>query len=221
MASSHGELVGVITHRRHRNLAPPCPRPHPPFLRLLQMPIPLFLKTSFGPNACGLKWEGNPRIVDSRHNFTSVLACAQRAGPEKKAPVSEPQDRPPRHAGRHSVSAYEPISFTLLVPNRRPSYSSRPPVSHGYNEMSTGISLGPDRARGDRGPANSKRGDNHSEEFVRNSGIRAMEEGSGESGDDSGSVVRPWANGEDVSYFLLKVIAGNALVLIDFVIAVR
>lgn len=60
-----------------------------------------------------------------------------------------------------------------------------------------------------------------SQEFGREGGIWAMEEGYGEFGDDRGSVARPWVNGEDLCYFLFKVIAGNSLVLIDYVIAVR
>lgn len=68
----------------------------------------------------------------------------------------------------------------------------------------------------------TKREGENSEGLVRReSGIGAMEEGRGELGDDRGSIARPWANSEDVCYFLFKVIAGNALVLIDFVIAVR
>lgn len=80
--------------------------------------------------------------------------------------------------------------------------------------------MDPGRARGDGNAINTERKDENSEELVgRKSGIGAMEEGRGE--DDRGSVARPWANSEDVCYFLFKVIAGNALVLIDFVIAVR
>lgn len=61
-----------------------------------------------------------------------------------------------------------------------------------------------------------------SKEFSTRAGIEAIEEeGDSEFGDDRGGVGRPWANSEDVSYFLLKVIAGNALVLIDYAIAAR
>lgn len=51
--------------------------------------------------------------------------------------------------------------------------------------------------------------------------IGAIEEGFGELGDDGAGLGRPWANSEDVSYFLFKVVVGNALVLMDCVIAAR
>ena len=195
------------------------PRPHSPNHRVvaLQLPIPLFLKASLGRNACGLKWAGNPRIVDSRHNFTSVLAGTRRDGSEKEVRSAEPPDLPPRHADRHSISAYQPIAFTLPVPNRKASYRSRPSISLGLNNMPTGLCLDPERARGDGSPTLS----DDSEELGRRGWVGGMEEGYGELGDDRGSVARPWANAEDVSYFFFKVIAGNALVLIDFVIAAR
>lgn len=87
--------------------------------------------------------------------------------------------------------------------------------------MPPGLCLDRERTRGDGSPNFSEGGDDSPEEFGRTSGIGGMEEGCGEAGDDRGSVARPWANGEDVSYFFFKVIAGNALVLIDFVIAAR
>lgn len=62
----------------------------------------------------------------------------------------------------------------------------------------------------------------NSKEFCSSGGgIDVIEEDDSEFGDDRGGVGRPWANSEDVSYFLLKVIAGNALVLIDYAIAAR
>lgn len=45
--------------------------------------------------------------------------------------------------------------------------------------------------------------------------------GRGYRDDDRGGIGRPWANSEDVSYFILKVVVGNALVLVDFLIAAR
>eukprot|EP00903_Cladosiphon_okamuranus_P022077 g20303.t2 len=186
-----------------------------------ELPIPLFLKASLGRNACGLKWAGNPRIIDSRHNFTSVLAGAQRADPEKETMSAGPPDLPPPNPDRHSISAYKPIAFTLQVPNRRTSHRPRPSMSLGLRKMPTGLCLDPERTMGDEGPKHSEDGDDNSEELGTTGGIGGVEEGHGELGDDSGNLARPWANGEDVSYFLFKVIAGNALVLIDFVIAVR
>lgn len=193
----------------------------PPPCLALQLHIPLFLKASLGRNACGLKWGGNPRIVDSRHNFTSIFGCTQRAGPENKAPSAEPEDLQERHAGRGSVSACRPTSFTLVVPNRRPSYRSEGSINVGYNRMSAGLCLDPETTGGNGNPTSPERENENSGEFGRKGGIGAMGEGNCELGDDRGSVAGPWANGEDVCYFLLKVIGGNALVLIDFVIAVR
>lgn len=40
-------------------------------------------------------------------------------------------------------------------------------------------------------------------------------------GDDEGGVARPWVSSEDVLYFLIKVVVGNALMVLDLFVAVR
>lgn len=39
--------------------------------------------------------------------------------------------------------------------------------------------------------------------------------------DDGGGVARPWVSSEDVFYFLIKVVVGNALMVLDFIVALR
>lgn len=40
-------------------------------------------------------------------------------------------------------------------------------------------------------------------------------------GDDRGGVGRPWENGEDVFYFVFKVVVGCALAVFDYLVAAR
>lgn len=68
-------LLTPIMH--HTLLPPPLPLPK---THTLQIPIPLFLKTSLGPNASGFKYGGNPRLTDSREHFARTFEgtlCAE------------------------------------------------------------------------------------------------------------------------------------------------
>ncbi|CAM9121074.1 unnamed protein product, partial [Scytosiphon promiscuus] len=188
-----------------------------------ELPIPLFLKPSLGPNACGLKWDGNPRIVDSRHNFAITFASIRGSGPEHVGGVTgtpscelecpPPQEEQPKQGDQQSVNvpSLEPIPPALWPPNGpSPPRPRIPPTSHSSREMPVG--------------GYSERSQQHATEFHPEEGSGVPGEGEGSySEDDLGGigVGRPWSNSEDLSYFLLKVVVGNALVLLDFFLAVR
>ncbi|CAM9270584.1 unnamed protein product [Hapterophycus canaliculatus] len=187
-----------------------------------ELPIPLFLKTSLGPNACGLKWEGNPRIVDSRHNFAITLASIRSSGPEglEVGTITPPSELAAGHTLQRqqleqtqeesaNVSSFRPKPLALPAINGPPP--SRPRLrssSHSSEEKHVG--------------GCSEQPWKHSKDVDPETGFGVAEEGGGGySEDERGGIGRPWANSEDVSYFLLKVIVGNALVLVDFFIAAR
>lgn len=110
-----------------------------------------------------------------------------------------------------NASSFGPIPLTLRALNGpSPSPPRTPSTRHSSVEMPASVYL-----------EQPKEG---STEFDPEEGFGMRGEGGeGYSNDDRGGVGigRPWANSEDVSYFLLKVIVGNTLILVDFFIAAR
>lgn len=178
----------------------------------LQIPIPLFLKASLGPNACGFKWAGNPRIVDSRHHFASVAGLQRPGGNQADrgtaTPPSHNQDQQHQQHQQHSTnSSFKPIPLTLRVPDLPDCEENTRLRGYGYQVETTG------------GFSQQQQG---AEELDTEVGIGVKEEDYFcEYGGDGTGASRLWANSEDFCYFLFKVVVGNALVLIDLVIAAR
>lgn len=190
--------------------APPTPRhvvaSSTPFLLLSsQLPIPLFIKTSLGPNACGLKYDGNPRIVDSRQHFASTVTGIRRAEPRQSSPEQQQQ--------LTAQSSYPPIPVAL----GQQKWDTRRSI-RGSTRTLRRSSLGA-RSRETLGETGWTFSDQHSEldleVGMENDGPYSAY------GDDRGGVGRPWANSEDVLYFLFKVVFGNALMVLDYLVAVR
>ncbi|CAM9754502.1 unnamed protein product [Ectocarpus sp. 12 AP-2014] len=173
-----------------------------------EIPIPLFLKASLGPNACGFKWAGNPRIVDSRHHFASVAGLRRAGGNQVDRGTATPPSKDQQQQQHSTNSSFKPIPLTLRVPDL--------PGCEGNSRLrGSGYQVG---AKGEF----SQQQQQGSEELDREVGIGVMEEGYlCEDGEDGTGASRLWANSEDFCYFLFKVVVGNALVLIDLVIAAR
>ncbi|CAM9494503.1 unnamed protein product, partial [Ectocarpus fasciculatus] len=174
-----------------------------------EIPIPLFLKASLGPNACGFKWAGNPRIVDSRHHFASVAGLRRPGGDQADRGTTTTPPSQGQQQEQHSTnSSFKPIPLTMRVPDLPPRGGETSRLrGSGYQV-------------GAKGGLSQQQQD--SEELDREVGVGAMEEGCFcEYGDDGTGASRLWANSEDLCYFLLKVVVGNALVLIDLVVAAR
>lgn len=136
--------------------------------------------------------------------------------------LKDRQEQNQRH--RLSSTSFKPVRLTLTLPDRE----KLPPLrgtSISHRSPGTPAELHSDPEVFRKNESISLSADQQQQlssvEFDRESGVEAIEECYSEFGDDRGGVGRPWANSEDVSYFLLKVIAGNAMVLIDFAVAAR
>lgn len=189
-----------------------------PLLLFPQLPIPLFLKTSLGPNACGLKFDGNPRIVDSREHFTSTVGICF-AGLQPAPPVILPssdlnKQQQDHHHQQHQHLTMQPLlesnDLSVQAPEcstswpRSPARRSNPPIS-----LRDSISEMTYQETRKEGPGlDLERG------VDADSAYNAY-------GDDRSGVGQPWATGEDAYYFLFKVVVGNASAILDLFVAAR
>lgn len=146
--------------------------------------------------------------MDSRHHFASVAGLRRAGGNQADRGTATPPSKDQQQQQHSTNSSFKPIPLTLRVPDL-------PDCEENSRLRGSGYQVG---AQG----GFSQQQQQGSEELDREVGIGVMEEDYlCEYGDDGTGASRLWANSEDFCYFLFKVVVGNALVLIDLVIAAR
>lgn len=203
-----------------RSLPPPPPSP-------LQLPIPLFLKTSLGPNARGLKFGGNPRIIDSREHFVSTVTGI-------RMPVLRAASSMARSFAL--LERQQSLASTTLppaIPVSGGDDNTPPPprltttlTSNGGASGSFGGSFRTSFARtGSEGtPGAGGGGRKYISERQAYLDLEAAakkdDDERSDYGNDRDSPGRPWETSEDVCYFMFKVVVGSALIVLDFAVAI-
>lgn len=185
-----------------------------------QVPIPLFLKASLGSNARGFQFGGNPRLVDSREQFAETVAelqLVEPAGPNIS--LEEDKNAPPGSSASHRLQP-----FTPQQAGNSSTANGSGDGNRGGGGEGAGEAFRDGRARDSReeleGGAVMILADPRVYEAERDKGGgRAVSSPDGSR--DRIGYSRPWETSEDVSYFLLKVVAGNSLALLDFFFAAR
>lgn len=229
-----------------------CPPPptlfslYPPLDRY-QLPIPLFLKASLGPNARGLKFGGNAKLVDSREHFATTVAgiLSQENSPEVlRCRWRSPSLECCSHPAEGGEQANEPTP--VISGNERSAKAAEnscldcaerdvaQPEDGRLEESNTSATLtsaveGMDvenpRSENPAGDGSKdpelgvQRAASATEETKRfRSRCSSMDTGRRWS---SSCPQRPWETSEEVGYFIAKIVAGSFSAVVDYVLAVR